>query len=253
MNIGESVVFVTGGASGLGEGVARMTVEAGGQVVIVDLPSSAGLRLAQELGSAAVFVAADVAASDEVAAAVSAAIETFGTIHVVVNCAGICPAARVVDRHGRACSLESFRRAVEVNLIGTFDVLRQCAAVMARNEPGVDGERGVIVNVASIAATEGQRGQAAYASSKAGVVGLALPLARDLSEFGVRVVTVSPGVMNTSMLEELSERTRASLAGAPVFPRRLGEAADFAVLVQAICDTHLLNGEAIRLDAGARL
>ena len=253
MDIGNSVAFVTGGASGLGEGVVRRVVTAGGRAAILDLPSSRGGDLAAELGDRAAFFPADVRTTDDVAAAVAGAVEAFGRIDVVVNAAGVAPAHRVVTRDGEMFPLDLFRFVVDVNLIGLFDVVRHCARAMAGNEPNSEGERGVIVNVASIAAFEGQVGQAAYAASKGGVVSLTITLARDLAASGIRVVTIAPGIMDTPMLAAAPDELREALAKLHVFPQRLGTPADFSRLVADVVANPMLNGEVIRLDAGARM
>jgi 3-hydroxyacyl-CoA dehydrogenase/3-hydroxy-2-methylbutyryl-CoA dehydrogenase len=248
-----SRAIVTGGASGLGEGLVRSLVAAGAQALIVDLASSRGAELAADLGPTVAFRAADVANSDDVAEAIDAAVEHMGSINLAVNCAGVSPAHRIVGRDGTLHPLDTFRRTVEINLIGVFDVVRRSAAAMAANQPDANGERGVIVNVASIAAVEGQKGQAAYSASKGGVLALTLPLARDLADLGIRVMTICPGIMDTGMLAGIDETRRAALLNLHVFPKRLGTPTDFARLVQAICETELLNGEVIRLDAATRL
>ncbi|WP_326837029.1 SDR family NAD(P)-dependent oxidoreductase [Amycolatopsis rhabdoformis] len=248
-----SVGLVTGGASGLGAGTARMLVAGGGRVGILDLPSSAGAEFAAELGEAALFVPADVADEAEVEKAVAQVADRFGRLDVCVNAAGISPAARVLSRKGELHPLDLFRRTIEINLVGAFDVLRHAVAVMARNEPGPDGERGLIVNVSSAAALEGQAGQAAYSASKGGLVALTLPLARDLALWGVRVMTVCPGIMDTGMLAGADEKRRAALMDLHVFPKRLGRPEDFAKLVASFMENELLNGEVVRLDAATRL
>lgn len=253
MTFEDKIVFVTGGSSGLGEGSARAVVHGGGRVAIVDLPGSNGAALAEELGKSAVFLPTDVTSSTEVAAAVAGAVETFERIDVALNCAGVADAARLLDKRGEMFPLATFEKVVGVNLIGVFDVVRHCARVMSTNEPDSDGCRGVIVNVASIAGYEGQAGQAAYAASKAGVIGMTLPLARDLSGFGIRVACVCPGIFDTGMLAGSSEQLRERLADVHVFPRRLGRPADFALLFEAIVGNPMLNGEVIRLDAATRL
>jgi 3-hydroxyacyl-CoA dehydrogenase/3-hydroxy-2-methylbutyryl-CoA dehydrogenase len=248
-----SVALVTGGASGLGFGAAKRLANGGGSVVLVDLDEVKGSAAAAELGDRALFIACDVRDPAAVADAVAAAAEEWGKIDILVNAAGVAPAQRLISRDGVLFDLDLFEFVIRVNLIGMFDVTRHVAAVMARNEPGTDGERGVIVNVASIAAFEGQVGQVAYSASKGGIVGMTLPLARDLAGVGVRVITVAPGIMDTPLLAGAPQELKDSLAGLHVFPRRLGSPDDFAHLVQAIVENPLLNGEVIRLDAGARM
>ncbi|QRP43098.1 SDR family NAD(P)-dependent oxidoreductase [Amycolatopsis sp. FDAARGOS 1241] len=253
MRIEGSVGLVTGGASGLGAGTARMLVAGGGRVGILDLPGSAGAEFAAGLGDAALFVPADVSDEAEVEKAVAQVADRFGRLDVCVNAAGISPAARVLSRKGELHPLTLFRRTVEINLVGAFDVLRHAVAVMSRNEPEPDGERGLIVNVSSAAALEGQAGQAAYSASKGGLVALTLPLARDLALWGIRVMTVCPGIMDTGMLAGADEKRRAALMDLHVFPKRLGRPDDFARLVASFMENELLNGEVVRLDAATRL
>jgi 3-hydroxyacyl-CoA dehydrogenase/3-hydroxy-2-methylbutyryl-CoA dehydrogenase len=253
MRIEGAVGLVTGGASGLGAGTARMLVERGGRVGILDLPSSAGAALADELGDAAVFCPVDVALADQVERSVVSVAEHFGRIDVCVNAAGISPAARVLSRKGELHPLDMFRRTVDINLVGAFDVLRHAVAAMSRNDPGPDGERGLVVNVSSVAALEGQAGQAAYSASKGALVALTLPLARDLAIWGIRVMTVCPGIMDTGMLAGVDEKRRAALTDLHVFPKRLGRPSDFAALVASFMENELLNGEVVRLDAATRL
>lgn len=253
MQVAGSVALITGGASGLGLGAATRFVEGGGSVTLLDVDERKGASAAAELGDQARFAVCDIRDPAAVAAAVAGAVEEWGRLDILVNAAGVAPAQRVVSRDGEMFDLDLFEFVIRVNLIGTFDVTRNVAAVMARNEPGADGERGVIVNVASIAAFEGQVGQAAYSASKGGIVSMTLPLARDLAGIGVRVLTVAPGIMDTPLLAGAPEELKEALAGLHVFPRRLGSPADFAHLVQAIVENPLLNGEVIRLDAGARM
>lgn len=253
MRVEGSVGLVTGGASGLGAGVVRMLVAGGGRAVILDRPQSPGAELVRELGPDAVFIPCDVTQPAEVAAAVEAAGDAFGRIDLLVSSAGISEAARVVARDGTPYPLEDFRRGIEVNLIGLFDVLRQAAAVMARNEPSAEGERGLIVNIASIAGLEGQVGQASYSASKGGVVALTLPLARDLASWGIRVMCICPGVMDTPMLAGAGEQVRQALADVNVFPKRLGAPSDIAAVVRTFMECTYLNGEVVRVDAGTRL
>ena len=253
MQIENAVGLVTGGASGLGGGTARMLTERGGKVGILDLPSSAGEEFAASLGENALFLPCDVADDAGVEKAVETVAEHFGRIDVCVNAAGISPAARVLSRKGDLHSLEVFKRTLDINLSGAFDVLRRAVAVMARNEPGEHGERGLIVNVASAAALEGQVGQAAYSASKGGLVSLTLPLARDLAIWGIRVMTVCPGIMDTGMLAGADDKRREALLNLHVFPKRLGTPADFAQLVGSFMENELINGEVVRLDAATRL
>jgi len=246
------VALVTGGASGLGGGVVRHLAQTGASVVIADVDVDRGEALADELGANAVFVRADVTSMDDVKAALAVG-AGMGCVRVAVSCAGIAWAGRILDRQGQPHDLELFRRVVEVNLVGTFNVLRLAAAAMARHEPCVSGERGVIVNTASIAAFEGQIGQVAYAASKAGVVGLTTPAARDLSAVGIRVNTIAPGAFDTPMLAPLSPAAKEALAAGVVFPKRLGMASEYAALVEHVIKNPYLNGETIRLDGALRM
>lgn len=253
MHVSNAVGLLTGGAGGLGGAVARMLVERGGKAVIVDVPSSRGEAFAKELGANAIFLPTDVTHTADVEAAVADAVERFGRIDLCVNAAGISPAARVIGRDGTLFPLELFKRTIDINLVGAFDVMRRAADAMSRNEPGESGERGLIVNVASIAAFEGQTGQASYSASKGGLVALTLPLARDLARVGIRVMTIAPGIMDTPMLAGAGDKRRQALIDLHVFPKRLGTPEDFAALVASIMQNTLLNGEVIRLDAATRL
>lgn len=253
MDIASSLAIVTGGASGLGAGAVGAFVAGGGRATILDLPSSKGEKLAAELGDRVSFVAVDVRDSDTVSAGVERAAELMGGVNVCINAAGVVTAHRTVTRDGAMFPLDVFSATIGVNLIGLFDVTRNVARLMANNEPNPEGERGVIVNVASIAAYEGQIGQAAYAASKGGVVSLTLPLARDLGSIGVRVNTIAPGIMDTPMMAGAPPALREALADLPVFPKRLGTSDDFARLVLAIVDNPMINGEVIRLDGAARM
>lgn len=248
-----SVALVTGGASGLGLGAARLFVTGGAMVVLADINEERGVAEAATLGGSARFVRCDVSDPEDVAAAVAGAVEAFGSLGILVNAAGIAPAQRVVSRDGDLHDLEVFRQTVGINLVGMFDVIRNAAGAMMRNEPSEDGERGVIVNVASIAAFDGQVGQAAYSASKGGIVGMTLPLARDLASIGVRVMTVAPGIMDTPLLAGAPQELKDALAGLAAFPKRLGTPEDFAKLVVSIVQNPMLNGEVIRLDAAARM
>jgi NAD(P)-dependent dehydrogenase (short-subunit alcohol dehydrogenase family) len=244
-----SVVLVTGGASGLGAATVRRLVAGGARAVIVDRDAAKGEALAKELG--ATFAPADVTDPAQVEAAVAAA-GALGPLRVAVSCAGVGWASRTLDKTGKPHDLELFRTVIGINLVGTFNVLRLAAAAMAKTEP-VGGERGVIVNTASVAAFDGQIGQIAYAASKAGVAGMTLPAARDLAPAGIRVVTIAPGIFDTPMLAGLPEDKRAALAADVVFPKRLGDPAEYGAMVAAVVETGYLNGETIRLDGALRM
>ena len=246
----KTVAIVTGGASGLGGATVRRLVADGAKVVILDLPSSPGADLAAELGAAVRFAPTDVRDEAQVQAAIDTARE-LGELRIAVTCAGVATPGRVIGRGG-PLPLDTYRTVIEINLIGTFNVLRLAAAAMLDNEP-IDGDRGVIVMTASIAAFDGQVGQAAYASSKGGVVGLTLSAARDLADKFVRVVTIAPGTFMTPMLAGLPEATKASLGAQVPHPARLGDPAEYAALVRHIVDNGMLNGEVIRLDGALRM
>lgn len=248
MKLTGKTALITGGASGLGAACARMVVENGGRAVIVDVNEQAGRAMAAELGGAAQFHTADVA--DETA--VSRTIDAARPLHIAINCAGIGPAQRTISKEGPA-SLDWFASVVRVNLIGTFNVARLAAWAMSANEPDEGGERGVIVNTASIAAFDGQIGQVAYAASKGGIVGLTLPMARDLSRLGIRVVTIAPGIFDTPLLGKMPEDLRASLGAQVPFPSRLGQPPEYAALARHIIENPMLNGEVIRLDGALRM
>jgi NAD(P)-dependent dehydrogenase (short-subunit alcohol dehydrogenase family) len=251
MRIENKVFLVTGAASGLGAATARMFVERGAHVVLADL-NPAGASVAAELGERALFQPTDVTKEEDGQRAVAAAQSTFGTLHGLVNCAGIAPSERIAGRNGPH-ALETFTRAINVNLIGSFNMLRLAAAAMMNNEPLADGERGIIINTASIAAYEGQIGQAAYAASKAGVVGMTLPAARELARSGIRIVAIAPGLFMTPMMAGFSPAVQESLAQSVPFPARLGQPEEFAELVACICELTMLNGETIRLDGALRM
>ncbi len=252
MDIQNAVALVTGGASGLGEATVRRLVAAGAKAVIVDLNDERGQALAEELGEGVVYVKTNVADPAAVDAAVEAARE-LGELRIAVSCAGIGPAAKTVARDGSPHDFDLYRKVIEVNLLGTFNVLSRCAAAMSRNEPNADGERGVVINTASVAAIEGQIGQVAYSSSKGGVIGMTLPAARDLTSVGVRVMTIAPGTFDTPLLAGLPEKVRHSLAAGIPFPKRLGLPEEYAQLVQSIVENAYLNGEVIRLDGALRM
>jgi 3-hydroxyacyl-CoA dehydrogenase/3-hydroxy-2-methylbutyryl-CoA dehydrogenase len=244
---------VTGGASGIGRGVVEMLVARGGRAVIADLESSAGADVAKQLGPNVRFVACDVTQPAMVEAVVAGALDAFGRIDLLVSCAGISVGARVVGRDGALHSLELFRKHIDINLVGMFDMIRNVAGAMAKNEPGDDGERGLIVNISSIAGYEGQVGQAAYGASKGGVLAMTLPLARDLGQLGIRVMCICPGTMDTPLLAGLSRDFIDRLAENNVFPKRVGVPADVASLVAQFMENTYFNGEVVRLDAGLRL
>ncbi|AJX33623.1 3-hydroxyacyl-CoA dehydrogenase [Burkholderia oklahomensis] len=249
MEIRDNVFLITGGASGLGAGTARLLTEAGGKVVLADLNQDAGEALARELGGA--FVKCDVAREDDAQAAVTAATK-LGTLRGLVNCAGIAPASKTVGKDGPH-PLDLFAKTITVNLIGTFNMIRVAAAAMAANEPTQTGERGVIVSTASVAAFDGQIGQAAYAASKAGVAGMTLPIARDLSRNAIRVMTIAPGLFETPMLLGMPKEVQDALGAMVPFPPRLGKPAEYAMLVKQIFENPMLNGEVIRLDGAIRM
>lgn len=252
MQIQNGVFVVTGGGSGLGAATARMLVEAGGNVVLADVNREAGEALAAELGSAAAFALTDVTDADSGKAAIDLAVSRFGRLTGLVSCAGVAPAEKVVGRDAPH-KLDSFARTVSINLIGTFNMLRLAADVMSKAEPDAGGERGVIINTASVAAFDGQIGQAGYASSKAGVVGLTLPVARELARFGIRVMAIAPGIMETPMLMGMPQEVQDGLGKMVPFPSRLGKPAEFAGLVRHIVENPYLNGEVIRLDGAIRM
>jgi NAD(P)-dependent dehydrogenase (short-subunit alcohol dehydrogenase family) len=252
MKLQGAVALVTGGASGLGEATVRRLAAGGARVIIVDRDDKRGPALATELGERARFVKTDVTSADDVQAAVNAANE-LGGLRIAVSCAGVGWAARTINKEGQAHDLELFKTVVGINLVGTFNVARLAAAAMAKQPPLTDGERGVIVNTASVAAFDGQIGQAAYSASKGGVVGMTLPIARDLSAVGVRVMTIAPGTMDTPMLAQLPPEARQALAAGIPFPKRLGAPDDYAQLVQQIVENGYLNGEVIRLDGALRM
>ncbi|MGA7984312.1 MAG: 3-hydroxyacyl-CoA dehydrogenase [Burkholderiales bacterium] len=252
MQIKNSVFLITGGASGLGAATARMAVEGGGKVVLADMQAEAGNELAKSLGAAARFVRTDVTAEADAAAVVQLALSAFGGVHVLVNCAGIAIAEKTIGKDGPH-RLASFARVVGVNLIGTFNMIRMTADAMAKAGPNAAGERGVIVNTASVAAFDGQIGQAAYSASKGGVVGMTLPIARDLARSGIRVCTIAPGIFETPMLMGLPKEAQDSLGKMVPFPPRLGRPAEYAQLVRSIVENEMLNGEVIRLDGAIRM
>jgi NAD(P)-dependent dehydrogenase (short-subunit alcohol dehydrogenase family) len=252
MQIAGHAFLITGGASGLGGATTALLADAGASVVIADLNADAGAAREREIGARARFVPTDVTREEDVVRALEIVRETFGPLRGVVNAAGIPLAERVVGRQGPH-ALEAFTRVISVNLIGTFNVIRLAAAAMAANDPTDTGERGVIVNTASVAAFEGQIGQAAYSASKGGIVGMTLPIARELARFGIRVMTIAPGTFDTPLLAALPEAARLSLGEQVPFPPRLGRPEEYAALVRHILENEMLNGEVIRLDGAIRM
>ncbi|MFN0112764.1 MAG: 3-hydroxyacyl-CoA dehydrogenase [Blastocatellia bacterium] len=252
MQISGSTFLVSGGASGLGGATSRLLAESGANVVIADINKDKGEALAAELGANTCFVACNVTDEDSVKAAVTAAVSGFGALNGLVNCAGIGAGEKTVGKDGPH-SLASFKRVIEVNLIGTFNVIRLAAAQMSSQQPNASGERGVIVNTASVAAFDGQIGQAAYSASKGGIVGMTLPIARDLARTGIRVVTIAPGLFDTPLLAGLPEDVKTALGSQVPFPPRLGAPAEYAALAKHIIENEMLNGEVIRLDGALRM
>jgi NAD(P)-dependent dehydrogenase (short-subunit alcohol dehydrogenase family) len=252
MELRGSAFIVTGGASGLGAATARMIASNGGRAVIADLDEDRGRALAGDLGAAAKFVRTDVTDEASGKAAVAEALDAFGGVHGLVNCAGIVHGEKVVGKDGPH-SLASFARAIGINLIGTFNLIRLAAEAMAKNAPNAGGERGVVVNTASVAAFDGQIGHAAYSASKAGVVGMTLPIARELARSGIRVMTIAPGLFETPMMASLTPEMQEALGRMVPFPARLGRPEEFASLVREIIENAMLNGEVIRLDGAIRM
>lgn len=261
MQVRNNSFLVTGGASGLGEAVVRGINNQGGNVVIADLNMEAGQALVDELGDKVRFIRCDVTCSDEVHAAVNLAENEFGSLHGSINCAGIAVVQKLLDRENNPSSLEDFSRGVNINLIGSFNVARlvaasiakRVAAKVAQSDTEQNADQGIIINTASIAAYDGQVGQASYASSKAGVVGLTLPLARELARYGIRVMTIAPGIFATPMMNSIPEKAREQLESVVPYPKRLGDPNEFAKLVLHIIDNAYLNGEVIRLDGAIRM
>lgn len=244
--------LVTGGASGLGEASVRRLVSLGANVVIIDRDGDRGTALANELGKVARFAKADVTSESDIQGAIDLAKSDFGAVNILVNCAGVGMAMRTTSKNGPH-PLEVFETVIKINLIGTFNCIRLAATAMETNTPNAGGERGVIVNTASVAAYDGQIGQAAYSASKGGIVGMTLPIARDLARTGIRVVTIAPGLFNTPLLAALPEEARLSLGQQVPFPSRLGEPSEYALLVSSIIENPMLNGEVIRLDGAIRM
>jgi 3-hydroxyacyl-CoA dehydrogenase / 3-hydroxy-2-methylbutyryl-CoA dehydrogenase len=252
MNVKDAVVMITGGGSGLGAASAREFAQAGGRIVVMDLPSSPGAEVAAQFGDKGIFTPADVTSESQVSEAIAAATARFKGIDVLINCAGIAIGERVVGKEGPH-ALASFVRTININLIGSFNMTRLAADLMSRNAPNAAGERGVIVYTASVAAYDGQIGQAAYSASKAGLVGMTLPIARELARHGIRVMTIAPGLFETPMMAGMSAEVQESLGKMVPFPPRLGRPPEYASLVGEIIRNEMLNGETIRLDGAIRL
>jgi NAD(P)-dependent dehydrogenase (short-subunit alcohol dehydrogenase family) len=252
MDLSNAVAVISGGASGLGKAVADRVVAAGGCAVMLDVNGELGNQVSAELGERALFITTDVTSEKQVDAAFAKAVETFGKVNLVVSCAGVLGNGLTLGRKG-PMALEKFATVIGINLVGTFNLARGGINVMQHNEPDGDDERGVVVNTASVAAFEGQIGQAAYAASKGGVVGLTLPLAREFARHGVRVMAIAPGLFMTPMLESLPDEAKQALAASVPFPKRLGEASEFADMVATIATNPMLNGEVIRLDGAVRM
>ncbi|MFT4414001.1 3-hydroxyacyl-CoA dehydrogenase [Fredinandcohnia humi] len=253
MQINGSVAIVTGGSSGLGEATVTRIVENGGYAVILDLSEENGAKIVEKLGPERVlFVKTDVTKEADVKFAISETVKKFGAIHIAVNCAGIAIAEKVVGKNSLH-DLQHFEKVVQVNLLGTFTVIRMVAEQMMANSPNAEGERGVVINTASVAAFEGQIGQAAYSASKGGVVSMTLPIAREFARYGIRVMTIAPGLIDTPLFGSLPEQSRNALGAMVPFPSRLGYPSEYAMLAQSIIENPLLNGETIRLDGAIRM
>ncbi|MFV3369351.1 3-hydroxyacyl-CoA dehydrogenase [Pseudomonas sp. NY15435] len=253
MQIQNKVFLITGGGSGLGAATAKLLVSAGAKVVLADVNADAGAAQAAELGEAnARFIRTDVCSEADGKAAVQLALDTFGALHGLANCAGVAPAEKVIGRNG-VHGLDSFTRTININLIGTFNMLRLAAEAMAQNQPDAGGERGIIINTASVAAFDGQIGQAAYSASKSAVVGMTLPIARELARSGIRVMTIAPGIFETPMMAAMPQEVRDSLGASVPFPPRLGRPDEYAALARHIIENSMLNGEVIRLDGAIRM
>ena len=253
MEIKGCVAVVTGGASGLGEACVRHFVKEKARVSIFDISVERGERIASEFGNAAVFCEADVTDENSLHSAIDKTIESFGSIHVLVNCAGGGSSEKVISKRG-LMPLVNFSRIVELNLVGTFNVIRLASEKMLQNTPNADGEKGVVINTSSVAAFEGQIGQAAYSASKAGIIGMTLPIAREFADYGIRIVTIAPGLFLTPLFESvLTDKAREALIKLLQFPKRVGQPSEFAQLVKQIIENPMLNGETIRLDGALRM
>jgi len=252
MNVKDCIAVVTGGASGLGEATVRNLASGGGRVTIFDIQADRGEALAKELGDNVIFANTDITSEESVQAGIKKTVDTFGGINVAVNCAGVGAAQKILGKKG-PMSLDHFNKVLQINLVGTVNVIRLAVEQMVNNTPNEEGERGVIVNTGSAAATDGQIGQPAYSASKAGVNGMTLPIARECAEYGIRVCTINPGIFDTPMLATLPENVRDALGKMVPFPQRLGRPSEYAKLVQHIIENTMLNGEVIRLDGAIRM
>ena len=252
MRVAEHTFVITGGASGLGAASAQHLVEQGASVLLLDINEAAVVAQAQQLGERALGVACDICDSEQVQQALDAGVQRFGALHGLINCAGIVGAQRILGRKGPH-DLADFSRVLNINVLGSFNMLRLTTQMMAENEPNAEGERGVVINTASVAAYDGQLGQAAYAASKGAIVSLTLPAARELARHGIRVMTIAPGVFETPMMAGMTEEVRASLCADVPFPPRLGQASEYAALAQHIIENTMLNGEVIRIDGALRM
>ncbi len=252
MRVAEHTFVITGGASGLGAATAQHLVEQGASVLLLDINEAAVVAQAQQLGERALGVACDICDSEQVQQALDAGVQRFGALHGLINCAGIVGAQRILGRKGPH-DLADFSRVLNINVVGSFNMLRLTTQMMAENEPNAEGERGVVINTASVAAYDGQLGQAAYAASKGAIVSLTLPAARELARHGIRVMTIAPGVFETPMMAGMTEEVRASLCADVPFPPRLGQASEYAALAQHIIENTMLNGEVIRIDGALRM
>jgi NAD(P)-dependent dehydrogenase (short-subunit alcohol dehydrogenase family) len=252
MNVKDCIAVVTGGASGLGEATVRNLASGGGRVTIFDIQADRAEALAKELGDNVIFANTDITSEKSVQAGIKKTVDTFGGINVAVNCAGVGAAQKILGKKG-PMSLDHFNKVLQINLVGTVNVIRLAVEQMVNNTPNEEGERGVIVNTGSAAATDGQIGQPAYSASKAGVNGMTLPIARECAEYGIRVCTINPGIFETPMLATLPENVRDALGKMVPFPKRLGRPSEYAKLVQHIIENTMLNGEVIRLDGAIRM
>jgi NAD(P)-dependent dehydrogenase (short-subunit alcohol dehydrogenase family) len=252
MNVKNSVAVVTGGASGLGEACVRDLLSDGAKIAILDFAADRGEKIAAELGKDVIFAQTDVADDAGVQGAIDKTVKAFGAINVVINCAGGAVPMKVLSKKG-PMPLAAFNRTIQINLVGTFNVIRLAVEQMVKNSPDADGEKGVIINTSSVAAFDGQIGQADYSASKGGIVAMTLPIARECADYGIRVMTIAPGLFDTPLLHGLPEAAREALGKMVPFPPRLGQPAEFASLVRHIIENHMLNGEVIRLDGAIRM